>query len=132
MFGLLIRYGYRPWRALGWGLGVMILGALVFSMGRQQNIMTYMGPTNTEPTEQAQCLDFSAVTYSIDAFIPLVDFQIAKNWLPNPQKGDVIIQTKCFSLTTGAVVRLYHMFHVFMGWVLTSLLVLGLSGLVRS
>ena len=52
--------------------------------------------------------------YSLDAFVPLIDFHQAKLWLPKP-----------------GWLRGYLWLHTSAGWTLTTLLVAGLTGLVR-
>ncbi len=56
----------------------------------------------------------NAFMYSMDVFIPLVNFHQAKFWLPK-----------------AGWLRGYLWLHTAAGWVLTSLLVAGLTGLVR-
>jgi hypothetical protein len=58
---------------------------------------------------------FNSLVYSIDTFVPLVNLYQAKYWLPNNR-----------------FLRLYHWVHIAFGWILTTLLVVGLTGLVRT
>ena len=75
---------------------------------------------------------FNSFMYSLDLFIPLVDLRQANYWLPNSKKGDRPFQSGLFSkLTTGRLLRTYMWFHILSGWILTTLLFVGLSGLVR-
>jgi len=57
--------------------------------------------------------------YSIDTFLPIIDFHQESYWLPNP------------STALGRGIRIYLWFHIGMGWALTTLAVIGFTGLVR-
>ncbi len=57
---------------------------------------------------------FEPILYSFDAIIPVVDLQMEKYWFPND-----------------GWVRYYYRFHIAMGWVLSTLAVLGFTGVVR-
>ena len=57
---------------------------------------------------------FNPIVYSLDSFVPLIDLHQAKYWLP-----------------TGLLLRTYHWLHIIAGWALTSLLVVGMTRLVR-
>ena len=70
--------------------------------------------------------NFNPVVYSLDMFVPLVDLRQATYWLPSAYEGEkekMPIEVR--------LLRFYMWFHILAGWVLTSLLVVGLSGLVK-
>lgn len=101
-----IGYGYKPSRALLWVAACIILGCILFKTGYSKNSLQSV--TNDPPK-------FNSLVYSIDTFVPLVDLYQAKYWLPKSR-----------------VLRLYHWVHIAAGWILTTLLVIGLTGLVRT
>ena len=75
---------------------------------------------------------FNALVYSIDVFVPLVDLHQQKYWLPNASRGDELPIFKVFKLpTSGWWLRSYLWVQIAVGWLLTTLLALGLSGLIR-
>ena len=89
--------------------------------------------------------NFNPFVYSLDMFVPLVDLRQAAYWLPSVGKSDEIKKTS-ESISTGVskdedkkeimitgvgFLRLYMWLHILAGWILTSLLVVGLSGLVK-
>lgn len=75
---------------------------------------------------------FNSLVYSLDVFIPLVDLHQENYWLPNAKLGDRLFQSEPFStLTSGRLLCIYMWFHILVGWILTTLLFVGLSGLVR-
>ncbi len=106
VLGLTIGYGYRPWQALLWILGFIVLGWFLFWIGSQQGLLA--------ETKEGMVPTFNALVYSLDTFVPLVDLHQAKYRLP-----------------TGPGLRLYLWIHISSGWLLTTLLVVGLTGLVR-
>ena len=73
---------------------------------------------------------FNAFIYSLDAFIPIVNLHQQNYWLPDTNKGRILkilgIQTRW-----GSLLRIYLWVHICLGWIITSLWVAGLTGLVR-
>jgi len=101
-----IGYGYRPWRALKWMAGFVVVGAILFGASYEAGFLAPNLSGFTPP--------FNAVIYAIDTFIPVIDLKQADAWLP--------IRSWLWA---------YWWLHTAAGWVLTSLLAVGLSGLVR-
>ena len=64
---------------------------------------------------------FSALVYSLDALVPLVDLELQDYWIPDENVG-----------RAGFVARCYLWVHILFGWALSLLAVAGFSGLVRS
>lgn len=76
---------------------------------------------------------FCALVYSLDVFVPLVDLRQANNWLPNANRdGELHISEKLSLPVSGEVLRYFFWFEIIGGWVLTTLLVVGVTGLVRT
>ena len=127
LFGPIIAYGYRPLRALWIGLVLVLLGWLFFWAGYRADVMT---PANEGADASG---GFSALVYSLDVFVPLVDLRQASNWLPNANRaGKVRISDNIKIAVSGKVLRYYFWFEIIAGWVLTTLLVVGVTGLVRT
>lgn len=127
VFGPIIGYGYRPWRALWIGLLLVSLGSLFFWAGYRAQVMT---PAKDNAQTSAK---FCAFVYSLDVFVPLVDLHQASYWLPNANlKADLAISEGFKLLVSGKVLRYYLWFEIVAGWVLTTLLVVGVTGLVRT
>ena len=130
VFGPMIGYGHSPWRAFLIGLAIIVFGTLLFSFGFKNNLMAA-----TKDAENASVAKFHALVYSIDMFVPLVDIYQAKYWLPDPE---LKAEWRPFNLSwfkvpvSGNVLRWYLWFHISIGWILTTLLVVGLTGLVRT
>ena len=75
---------------------------------------------------------FDPFLYSVDMFVPVVTFHQATYWLPDANRGDVLVRIAGVQIATGALLRYYLVMHILMGWVLTTLLIVGLTGLIRA
>jgi len=126
---LTIGFGYKPGKAIPWAIGIIILGSIVFGVGFHLGVMT----TTERGVEvsAAGAMKFNAVVYSIDRFIPVIDFHEADQWFPDGNNGALIYRSNIFELRTGGLLCLYMYLHIFLGWMLTSLLIVGLTGLLR-
>jgi len=142
LFGILIGYGYQPSKALLWIIGFIIIGAAFFSIGNSKGLITqtkgmeyvYKMEANEVSKEYRVSKDypeFQAVIYSIDVLVPIIDLHQSKYWLPNLNNGKVIFECKGYEILTGGILLLYMWFHIIMGWILTTLLLGGLTGLIR-
>ncbi len=128
-----IGYGYRPWLALCWGIGIVMFGFLLFGLGYYEGAIT---PSDKDAYCTFAAHDtnlhhgnpppyyprFSPLVYSLDTFLPIISFGQKDHWMPNPNTG-----------RWGYWLRVYQwIFHVGLGWVLTTLFVAGLTPIVRS
>ncbi len=137
--GKMIGYGYRPWRALIISVVVIAFGSLTFEIGHENKIIRatklveLVVRGDTDSSERFRVSEdypkFNALVYSLDMFVPLVDLRQASYWLPSapgPSEAERTLMPIDVRL-----LRLYMWFHILAGWVLSSLLVVGLSGLVK-
>lgn len=116
IFGPMIGYGNRPLWAFYKGLcGVWFVGSILFwiLVGWILFLIEHRKYPAIDSTNN-KSPKFNSLVYSIDTFVPLVNLYQAKYWLPK-----------------GRCLRLYHWTHIVFGWILTTLLVLGLTGLIR-
>jgi hypothetical protein len=125
LLGVTIGYGYRPRRAFFWGLAFVFAGGLIFKWAYTHDLMVpvkiltdplYRG-SGTITTGYPR---FQAWAYSLDVFLPIVDLHQESFWFPDAGKP------------FGALVRLYLWFHIIAGWILSTLFVSGVTGLVKS
>ena len=129
-----ISYGYKPLQVLKFTFFAIILGTLIFKIGYLQGIITPTDIAPFDPSQDNVSIDypgFHPFIYSIDTFIPIVDFHQQAYWLPNPQRG-VILNLKLVKIRSGDFLRYYLWFHIILGWTLTSLCVAGLTGVVKN
>jgi len=142
IYGILLDYGYYRWKPLLLGLVCIALGSAFFGLGYRGGLITphsessYVkksGSTVDCGTKSRELSDvypkFNFLVYSIDTFVPLVDLHQSKYWLPNANRGHEVSKIK--GLHAGGLLRLYLWIHIVLGWLLSTLLVVGLTGLVR-
>lgn len=144
-FGSLLRwtigYGYQPLRAL---IGValfVIFGFVVFGSAYMFGFVT---PTDkdayasfvsngNEPPVYYQ--PFNAFVYSVETFIPLLQLHQEREWLPNPQRGQPLCRFRLlcheFYIRPGNLIRWYLWVHILAGWFFATMLIAGVTGLVR-
>jgi ribosomal protein L27 len=101
VLGATLGFGYLPWLALVWGL------VIVFAGWRLAFDPTHFVRTEASPPHLGK------LAYSFDAFLPVIDLHQEESWRPT---GDAAY---------------YLWFHIALGWLLTTLGVLGITGLVR-
>ncbi|HBT40908.1 MAG TPA: hypothetical protein DIW51_01980 [Rhodospirillaceae bacterium] len=141
-----IAYGYKPWRALAWIFFAVMLAWMIFNSAYHQG---YMRPAKervfihdcfngkaasdqcsawierklkwrAEPLRVPEDYPaFNGLMYSLDTFFPFVDFHQEAYWLPFA--GDRF----------GWFFRLWLWVHIIAGWVLSTMAVAGLTGLIK-
>jgi hypothetical protein len=134
LWGLVAGFGYRPLRAL-WGiLAFVCFGWVLFFIGFRANVMTPTdkdayavfvgdGSEQTHPRITPPHYPmFNSLVYSLETFFPLVDLFEAKDWFPNPHARPRWLSRP---------LRVYLWLHVIVGWILTTTLVAGMTGLIH-
>jgi hypothetical protein len=130
-----IAYGYQPFRALWWMLGIVLLGTFIFH-STSASISRVDSNTTFPP--------FNAFMYSLDTFLPIIDFHQDSEWLPyqpNPSPASTL-STVCAQhpvnwcyvwnwIISRPGVLYYYWLHILLGWIFTSFFVAGLTGLIR-
>ncbi len=151
--GPMIGYGYKPLNVFWKGpMGIWFFGSILFWLVLGGGLFwtgyygenRIMSPINTDvyaksdedvsdtnATINNEYPTFQFITYSIDAFLPLVDLHQSKYWLPNANKGNVLLETRWFKIRSGGLFLVYLWCHIAVGWILSTLFVVGLTGLVR-
>ena len=141
-----IDYGYNPWNLMypGPRIGHIFLcipawigvGIFLSFLAYRYNIllprgeMEYISGTGSCGRISQKYPRFSCIIYSLDTFIPLMNFHQAEFWLPGYRRDTLrgqIPRSLC-----SAIFRLYLCFHTFFGWFLTTLLVVALTGLIKT
>jgi hypothetical protein len=152
--GLLIGHGYEPWKVLPHIAVMLALGFITFSIADQNAMMrptkkrVYMNPCFAELTEEymqggwvkipklvylrpgvrlwgpginlpADYPRFHPWLHSADVFFPFVDLHQESYWLPRAEESGENFY------------RIYMWLHILLGWLLTSIGVVGLTGIVK-
>ena len=138
IYGTTTDYGPRPLKARWFFALFLVLGCVLFGVGYYYGLITpsnvppYSAQVGTARVEIAKDYPkFNFIMYSIDTFVPIVNLHQQGYWLPNPNEG-FICHTCGIPVSWGGLLRLYLWIHIAAGWVLTTLFVVGLTGLIRS
>ena len=122
---LLVGYGYRPWRALVFSLFIIFFGCFLFDKGYKANSIVLVKSSDHHP-------EFHALVYSLDVFLPVIDLHQVNYWLPDASKDFRLnISEKTSILISGKALCWYVWIEILAGWILTTLFVVSLTGLVR-
>jgi hypothetical protein len=131
---VILGYGYKPERALIWAFLFVFIGFRVFYWGRSEELIqpakgpTYIGEADNGKELVSSYPSFDPLAYSIDTFLPIIDIQQSEYWRPDTSKKCWLLQKE---RSCGAFLRIYLWIHIIFGWLLTTLFVIGFTGLVR-
>ncbi|MCI4666065.1 MAG: hypothetical protein MRY74_15220 [Neomegalonema sp.] len=147
LFGVAVGYGYWTSRALLWGLLFMIAGHFIFAAAWRAGAMA---PTDGHMLRSPQwlaCADkpnpaacwakqppgldyevFSPTLYSIDVFLPIVEFGQESAWSPSAPRGP---KTPGVETTVGALAWVWRTIQEAMGYLLSAFAVAGGARLAR-
>lgn len=118
-FGLTLDYGYSPQKVLFFFIvPIIIFGALIFGAAKNDGVMIHTR-SGVDPYPQ-----FVPLAYSIDVFLPIVDLHQEEYWIPT------IDSVK--NSWEGVLVMNYMWFHIGFGWLLTTLFVAAITGIIRT
>jgi hypothetical protein len=146
LLGPLIGYGYKPLRAVPIAIGIVLLGWILFGAGYSSGLITPPGDSAYTTTEKFPVPDpgnrtrgistaypvFNSLVYSLDVFVPVVDFNQAEHWLPNANRGSKLIKIGPWPLHTGGLLLFWLWVETVLGWVISTLFLAGLTGIVRT
>ena len=127
LLGLLTGYGYHTWRPLLVGLLLVGIGWGLFHGGARAGVIMRVERDQFVPVDEAVSLvqpHFHPLLYSFDIFLPIINFGHADLWAPNEAiKGPLLI--------SGLFLCCYKWALIVWGWVLTTLFIAGLTGIIR-
>jgi hypothetical protein len=130
---LTVGYGYKPLRALWYIAFFVLLGTMLFSWGRNSNVIVAVTGKYTPAPYQS----FNPFVYSLENFLPLVNLRMAEYWMPDANAAPTPLLLP-FSdtlapapLWLGSFLRWYLWLHILLGWFFASMLIAGVTGLVR-
>jgi len=139
VFGRIVEYGYRPWRAFVGSVVIILLGTMLFGAGYRSNLMApakesaYARNGDSAGRQLAENYQpFSPFIYSLETFVPLIKLGQADYWQPNANAGSRKTIGQVFLPKSGELLRWYLWFHIVLGWLLTTFWVGGLTGLVKT
>jgi hypothetical protein len=129
---LTIGYGYATWRAAAPAFAVILIGWFIFSRAYRSGGIT---PSDKDAAAAFVNRDaptlyppFSALMYTLDSFLPIINFGQKQRWEPNANCGATWWPCR----TAGWYARAYLWLHIGLGWLLTTLFVAGITGIVQT
>ncbi len=127
VFGAVSDYGLMPVKSLVWSFGLLAFGTIFF-FGFSENMAlarekVYMDAAYLN-WERGDALPdgyprFHALIYALDVMLPIVDFAQESHWRPKNVESGI------------NWLRWYNRFHLAFGWFLSTIFVLGFTGLIR-
>jgi len=112
LMGAMIGHGYKVGRVAWLALGLWLLGVLFFWQGYGAGLIVRPGSDEPPPSVAGFC----PWIYSLDVLLPVVNLHQEEVWRPDP---------------TNRLLRWYFWAQILAGWFLATLLVAGLTGIVR-
>jgi hypothetical protein len=114
-----IRYGWEPWRAVVFGLAVVLVGGLLFASAGQESFTS----ADASPTGAP----FQPMVFSLDTFLPIIDLRQQATWVPRET-----VEWHPFGWqTSGWVLHGLIWTELIVGWIISTLGVVAFTGLVR-
>jgi hypothetical protein len=137
--GITIGFGYRPFHALYWIFLLIVIGWGVFSVAAITGIMTpskegaYISEAGVAGRQlSTDYPKFNSLIYSVDLFIPVIDLHMKNYWLPNANnKSELRISNRINIPISGSIIRIWFWLHIILGWILITLFIVGLTGLIK-
>lgn len=146
VFGRLIDYGYAPWRAFAMSVAMILLGTILFASGSAYDLISPTSENAYAKAPDGQVIleengrqkisetypVFNAFVYSLESFVPLLKLDQSANWRPNANRRSEVSILHRRVPYSGGFLRGYLYFHIATGWLLTSLWVGAITGLVKT
>ncbi len=142
--GRLIGYGYEPFRAIKIGIGIVIVGTVVFAIGARRHLMAetklaerVISQEDEEGNVTTTYPRFNAFIYSLDVFLPFVDLHQICYWIPGerntkPRSRNCLMHIGSYKVKWSGLLRTYFWFQTLAGWTLCTLLAAAVTGIVES
>jgi len=127
-----IGYGYQPLRTIGWSLLVVLFGWSMVWAARRAGVMRATWPENAPTSSEPDYEDLHPLLYSLDVFLPFVNLHQEHYWWPDSKTSGQCALFGYQLRLRGSLMRYYLWLQVISGWLLSAILVAGLTGLMRS
>lgn len=122
LYGTLVGYGYSPLRVFNFGILIILVGCIMFFRTRHAFVPMPKDAGRLSGgsfVPVANYPRFNPFLYSFETFAPLIRLYQAEFWFPNT------------GTPAGSVARWYLRFHIAAGWVITTIFVAGVVGLIH-
>ena len=127
-----IGYGHRPLRTIGWSLLVILIGWPIVWAAKRAGVMRPTWPENPPAREELHYQGLHPLLYSLDVFLPFVNLHQERYWWPDDDaSGECTILGRRLRMR-GSLVQYYLWLQIMSGWLLSAILIAGVTGLMRS
>ena len=144
---VLIGYGYKPWRLLGWFVFFWFAGGSFYWYAALEKNILPSAPLvylNNELSEECKAnwvlcesmpgshSAFSPFVYSLDVLLPVVDLDQEKNWtMKTPGMKEKFLDEIFINWSFGHLLRFMYWFQVIFGWGSGLIFVAMITGLLK-
>ena len=127
IFSKVSDYGLMPVKSLYWGVGLLVFGWIIFYLNYSDMVLArervymldaYSNYKHGNPLPEGYP-NFNPFIYALDVMLPIVDFAQESHWRPKNVEDGV------------NWLRWYNRAHLALGWFLSTIFVLGFTGLIR-
>ena len=127
-----VGYGHEPLRTVGWMLAVVLLGAVLVSIGARAGVMRLTWPETSAPPAGDPTSGLNPLLYSLDVFLPFVNLHQEHYWWPDETaSGQCAIFGRSVPVR-GSLLRYYLWLQIMAGWLLSAVFIAGLTGLIQN
>jgi len=142
IYGGMLGYGYYPFRIVWLAIGLICINMVMSKWQIRNGLLT-------ESNDNPPTVSISPFLYSLDLLIPIVDLHQVRHWKPtsSPKKSLVLLRIDLSKLSLGRlqrkefvveirsslamkIMRSWFCFMILMGWTITTVLVLAVSGIL--
>jgi hypothetical protein len=135
--GLICRYGYDPENAI-WGLfGITGIGALIYWRAKRMGMMVpsdkdaYVKFKSTPSALPSHYPRLHPVVFSLENTFPLVKLGQTERWQCDPEPGETSNSRRGQFFSLGRLLRSAIWIQIILGWLLATLFLAAVSGIVQ-
>lgn len=132
LYRIALRYGYEPHKpSIAIAILIFAIGWILVSLGTSAGLMAPMPESVTAKAPRSvPSNQLSPMLYSLDTLLPIHAFNQEANWWPRAEAWRWCL---CWPvrLPWGYFLRLWLSLEIVAGWLLTGVIVAGLTGIVR-
>jgi hypothetical protein len=126
-----IGYGHRPLLTIFWSLAVVVLGWPVVAVAKRAGVMRQTWPENSPNPANQSYEPLHPFLYSLDVFLPFVNLHQERYWWPDVQVSGTAMVLGRAIRWRGSLMRYFLWYQIVAGWVLSAILLAGVTGLIR-
>ncbi len=127
-----VGYGHEPLRTVLWMLAIVLLGAVLVSIGARAGVMRLTWPEATTAPAGDPTAGLNPLLYSLDVFLPFVNLHQEHYWWPDETaSGRCAIFGRSLPVR-GSLLRYYLWLQIMAGWLLSAVFIAGLTGLIQN